>query len=84
MQKVASGTYFPPPIQDTIYRLFDAVDMQSAFAKTMFNHSGAKGGSANYPGMINAVLAVSGFEQLKNTTDKPRTYSLVFNGLSST
>lgn len=82
MQKVASETYFPPPIQTVIYRLFDAVDMQSAFSKKLYVHSGAKGGSANYPGMKNAALAVAGFMQLKNSTDKPRTYSMVFNGLN--
>lgn len=66
MQKVALGNYFPPFIQTVIYRLFDAVDMQSAFSKKAFVHSGAKGGSANYPGMTNAALAISGFMQLKN------------------
>lgn len=83
MGKIASGKYFPASVQTVIYRLFDAVNMQSPFAKKMFVHSGTKGGSANYPGMKNAALAVSGFMQLQSSPDKPRTYSMALNGLTS-
>jgi len=34
--------------------------------------------------MINAALAISGIMQLKSPPDKPRTYSMTFNGLNTT
>lgn len=80
MQKISTG-YFGTEMSNKIYDLFDAVDRSSEFAKANFVHTGAKGGSANYPGMTNAALAVSGYAIMKNSTEQPISYALVYNGL---
>ncbi len=67
-------------MQTIIFRLFDLVDLQSALSKKLFIHSGAKGGSANYPGMNNAALALAGYAVLKNSSLVA--YSLMYNGLN--
>ena len=54
--------------------------MTTNFAQGNFIHAGAKGGSASYPGMSNAALAIAGYAEMG--TDVKISYAFLMNHLS--
>lgn len=81
MQKINSPNHFDLTTLNIIYSLFDNITKSSSFGQTNYIHAGAKGGSANYNKMNNAVLAVAGYSKLMNGTTCE--YSMIITGLDS-
>lgn len=63
MDIINKNKYFDNQTLNTIKLVFDQVDLITDFARNSFIHAGAKGGSANFQGMSNTALAVSGYAE---------------------
>lgn len=81
MDIINKNKYFDSQTLETIKLVFDQVDLTTDFARNSFIHAGAKGGSANFVGMSNTALAVSGYAEF--TEDIKVSYSLILNGMNS-
>ena len=81
MQKINNNEFFDNKTLDTIKLLFDQVDKVSNYSSANFIHVGAKGGSANYPGMINTALAVAGYAEMNDNIKT--SYAIIFNNMNT-
>ena len=82
MQKINNNEFFDNQTLDTIKMLFDQVDKVSNYSAANFVHIGAKGGSANSPGMTNTALAVAGYAEMNDNIKI--SYAIIFNNMDTT